>query len=319
MAFKAGSVIVFEPWGLGDVAIALGTTRRLKDQGWRTAIVCHPEWTEWAAASGFVDTAIGFHAPWTDRKDKYRLRKYRVADFSGLRGRLAHLKPDAICEMRGDLRNLLLLGAMRTAPVHSLFGRSFASRYDRPRTLLSILDAETNEPSDAGHSPRERQIGAPARIIASFDAAWANRAVPTSVADSIALSLQQLGCDVRIVTDPRHGGSGHSRQPTGIPVISGPLDLVCSELLKADAFLGTDSGLLHVAHLLGLRCFGMFGFATDSEWAPPGCTVIHPPTVYPAAARYLHSGEGLMPLASLNPGLVALSVSAALQSPGTSQ
>lgn len=276
------------------------------------AVVCHPNWVEWVLDSNRVDAVIGFHAPWTDRTDKYQFDKYRVADFLALRRKLKPIGPDVLCELRGDVRNLILLKSLGLCKVVNLVGRRFANRYERPRAILDRLGVHPAPAAQFTQLRRQPHQTDAWHIVVFFSAAWENRTVPAPTAQAIANALLRTGLRISVVL-PNHGSLA-SWYPVSLPglepphLIRGSVAEVCRAISEADACLSTDSGFLHVAHLYGLPVFGLFGFATEDEWAPPGCTIIRSTTIFPATARYAKAGETLDPLAELDPDLIALKV-----------
>jgi len=306
------TVVLFEPWGLGDLAIALGAAQALRSRGCKVTVVCHPDWVEWVQDSGLVDWVVGFHAPWTDKTAKYQFDKYRASDFFALRRRLKGIAPDVLCELRGDVRNLLMLKSLGLCRVVTLVGRRFANRYERPPAILDKLGIDPALPVRLSpvRQPANRQDKW--HIAAFFSAAWENRAVPEATAQAVTNAILRAGVRISVIIPEQ--GSLASWRPQSLPgpeqagVVRGSVVAACKAISEADACLSTDSGFLHVAHLHGLPVFGLFGFATEDEWAPPGCTIIHPAKCFPAEARYAKAGEELNPLEGLDPELVASTV-----------
>jgi ADP-heptose:LPS heptosyltransferase len=306
------TVVLFEPWGLGDLAIALGAVQALRSRGCKVAIVCHPDWVEWVLGSGRADWVVGFHAPWTDKTAKYQVDKYRASDFFALRQHLKEIEPDVLCELRGDVRNLLMLKSLGLCRVVTLVGGRFANRYERPPAILEKLAIDPALPVRPSpiRQPANRQDKW--HIVAFFSAAWENRAVPAAMAQEVTSAILRAGIRISVIIPDQ--GSLASWYPLPLPgteqanVIRGSVVDACRAISEADACVSTDSGFLHVAHLYGLPVFGLFGFATEDEWAPPGCTIIRPAKCFPAESRYAKAGEELNPLEGLDPELVASTV-----------
>ena len=62
-------LLIFEPWGLGDLAIATNAARILKQQ-YRISFICSQKWMEWLKSIDFIDEVVSFKAQWAEKKDK---------------------------------------------------------------------------------------------------------------------------------------------------------------------------------------------------------------------------------------------------------
>lgn len=295
-------IVLFEPWGLGDLAVSLVGLRSLPEQGCRLSVVCDPSWADWVQSLPWVSDVISFHVPWTEKRGKYNPLKYRITEIARLRRKLLSPKPDFICEMRGDIRNDFFLRILFVAPVVTLRNRHFRNRYDRASALAKIL----GYPATDGKPIRNGRGGG---VVCFFGAAWANRQVPIAKAKEIVQTLlQKLPCSVTVILQPNDDMSEWNEltelaRGRFLPLNTSIAKIV-AQVSSADTAICTDSAWLHLMYAQDIPTVGLFGFANADEWAPPGCRVVHSAIVHPAESRYCLNRESIQPLATLDASLV---------------
>jgi heptosyltransferase-2 len=252
------TLLVAELWGLGDLALALPFLRAAASQAEVTLLAkphAAPLLRRFAPAVALVPLDV----PWTRFSGKYRLHRWpwgalgrTVADLRKRRFDLGvSARPDprdqALLALAGVRRRLgypragsgLLLHNRLPPPGHP-------HRAARWEGLASAL-GWTLEP------PQDRRAGPVRRVALHAGAAQAVRRWPQERYDEIARRLAARGLAV-------------DRLPE-----TGTLDELLDRLAAADAFIGNDSGPGHLAALLGLPTFTIFGPQLPENFAP-----VHP-------------------------------------------
>lgn len=310
----AGShLTILEPWGLGDLAIAMLAAKALDAQGWKVDVICSPTFAPWVAALPFVADTIPFSIPWTSQTRKYAPWRYDVRQFVTLRRTLHTKGYDAVAEIRGDIRNVIFLKALGVAPVAHLYGQNISYRFDRPKALLTTLGFHDTSITDIKTRPRPDDVK---NVFTFFGASRLNRQLPAAQAIRIVKGLLDLGLEVSAClapTDDDTPWQAFKRQVGGrLSVIQPGLAETTRHIESADLCLSTDTGWQHVAYLLGVPTISLFGFDNFKEWAPPGCRVVAPPTCHPASELYSRLGQDLSPLTLLDAETVVEAVRAHL-------
>lgn len=297
-------IAIFEPWGLGDIVIALLAAKAVHAAGNTVSLLCDGRWAGWLNTFPFVSRVIPVNIPWTSKDRKYAPSRYRISDFVRLRGELAAETPTTVCELRGDIRNVLLLKALRVGEVVSLRGETISNRYDRPGALLRRMGIPE---ARAGRAARDENRGR-GKVACFFGAEWPNRRVPFAKAARVVEGLLEAGHSVSVILSPGEESAAWSRVGTGhessLSLIRRALPEVCAALAGHDTIVSTDSGWMHVGFFYGLSVIGLFAFSNAEEWAPPGAKVLFAPKPGAAEERYARAGEGLQPLAELSEKMV---------------
>jgi ADP-heptose:LPS heptosyltransferase len=273
---------IFEPWGIGDLCIALHLARRLKQSGFRVSLICDPIWVSWLQGSMEIDQVIAFHAPWTEKTAKYDWHKYHLSGFLTSRRLVRDLSPCFICELRGDIRNLLLLRLLSGHRVASPLRRSFHNRYERADWMGERLGLKEARPTIA--PSRSSQI------FCFFGAGWTNRQVPLHKAQELVTRLVARHRSVVVILQPEDPEDDWSQMEcSGDPrlrVIKKALEEGIQILQQSGLCISTDSSWLHLAYLHGIPRVGLFAFASHQEWAPPGTQIVLANNAPPKELRY---------------------------------
>src|SRR5688500_6430093 len=95
-------VAIFEPWGLGDLAISLRLARDVARSGTKPVVFCDPAYVDWVRSHEFVDRAIGITVPWTKKSGKYAIREYPFREWNELKQSLRGEKFQEVVEPRRD-------------------------------------------------------------------------------------------------------------------------------------------------------------------------------------------------------------------------
>ncbi len=290
---------LFEPWGLGDLAIGLHTVRALHQNGNETAVVCHPAYLDWVKSLEFVSHVITLDVPWTHKSNKYDFRKYQLKNWKEFFKKLSQLKDVQLFDLRQDLRNTVflkmtcLLSGDRIRLIKQLKSPSeFENRYERGNSFLDQINVriQKNESIQSAIHPR--------RIGFFFGAEWMNRRIPSEVAERILIVLKRKRPDLElnVILSPQEN-------PMYSQAIqrSGSIREISKLIGQLDVMVSTDTSWLHIAHLLGIPTFGIFGFRNRQEWLPPGSGFWELSNALPANARYNLEYQSIQPLSQLDP------------------
>jgi ADP-heptose:LPS heptosyltransferase len=305
--------VIFEPWGLGDLLITLQLAKGLFGKNIRVIVVCDARWAEWAKSLDFIAGVISFTPPWTSQERKYALTRYHLKDFLRFRCEILSARVDAICDMRGDIRNLLLLKIL--FPMTKFFHlcrMRFSNRYERPTAIFEkIFPGER-----LSTQPIFRRLSRCRRfdVICFFGGAWPNRCVPENKANEILFGLSQRGFKVAMIVPSEAGGEARLVNESSVTRVCGSLSEIFSYIQESAICLSTDSGWLHAGFACGLPTIGMFGFSNAEEWAPPGCRLIFSHSVLPEKDRYKLKLRNVEPLQNLVTNLVLDQCNIALMS-----
>jgi ADP-heptose:LPS heptosyltransferase len=270
-------LLILELWGIGDLALALPfvTAASLK---YEVTLLAKPAALEFPIrVLGGVEV-LSLKVPWTRFKGKYRLHRWPWHRLTSTLSTLRARNFDIAVSARPDPRDHVLMwltgarariGFPRAGTSCLLNRRLLADRPHMHRfgawrriaaatgVLLPLLSS----------CPRS---GKPGAIVVHSGAARPVRVWPLDQLALIVDQLRRLGHEVQVACNPdqmewwlRHGEAG---------VISpGNLEELCALMEAGRAFIGNDSGPGHVAALLGLPTFTVFGPQLPELFAP-----IHP-------------------------------------------
>lgn len=297
-------IAIFEPWGLGDVVIALYAAKGLKEKGCEVTVICDPVWAPWVESLDFIKNTIPFHAPWTEKIKKYSLRKYRFSEVWHLRDRLKNISMDYLCEIRGDIRNVILLNILMLCPVVSFIGQKFKKRWHRAGKLVQHFETKFKCLNKESLLERHYAKDEGKQIFCFFGSAWKNKQVPISKSIEIVLALLKNNFSVTTILQPEDSQSNWDflKEKYGNQISLLQTDMVNSskKLSKAKILITTDSGWLHMAHFYGVPTIGLFGFQNAEEWSPPNCHIVYSKNVMPRHIQYNLSYENTQPLSEIS-------------------
>lgn len=289
---------IFEPWGLGDLCVALHAARAMHAAGHSVVIVCNPAWSRWAQSLSYVEAVIPFHAPWTQKRRKYDPRCYNVKEIVEC-GRLLRIKGvDVVIDMRADIRHRFFLSIVWRGKVITVDARKNSNRYDRPFHACKKLGIPYNLPEGEPALVTERNIAC------AFHAAWKNRELPYEKSVELVEKLLDLGWKVLLIVPNETCAAVWSSLKTAN---SDQLELICTDIISmshklksARLCIAVDSGILHLAYLNNVPTIGLFGFKNQNEWLPPDANAITINNPFPVERRYILSQENIQPLANLD-------------------
>ncbi len=255
-------LLVVELWGVGDVALAVPFLR-VAARHVRVSLVAKPHAEPLVRRFCPEIELIPFTAPWTAFRGKYRLHRWSWLEFSALLCGLHHRRFAAAVSARPDPRDHVL---MATAGVKLRAG------FPRAGSTLLLTDplARPSRPHRSEYwknlaacfgwtlpAVEKPQTGASHLLVIHTGAAQPTRQWPPERFAEIAARLRAGGRKVTLLD----GGTGG-------------LDELLPLLATADHFIGNDSGPGHLAALLGVPTFTIFGAQLPEHFSP----------VHPAAA-----------------------------------
>ncbi|HTQ30606.1 MAG TPA: glycosyltransferase family 9 protein [Opitutaceae bacterium] len=245
-----------ELWGLGDLALAVPFLRVAAAQA-RVTLLAKPHAAPLLARFAPGVELVPFTAPWTAFRDKYRLHRWPWRELARVRRELRRRRFDLGVSARLDPRDhalLTLAGARRRlgfprAGSHLLLTQPLPrpARPHRAEHWAGLAHA-------LGWSLPMPEPGAKAdgrRMVIHTGAGQPARRWPRERFEGIAGRLRAAGWDVTLLDDSLRD-----------------LEVLLSILAGADRFIGNDSGPGHLAALLGMPTFTIFGPSLPQYFAP---------------------------------------------------
>jgi len=250
-------LLAIEAWGLGDLALAVPFLRGASQHCDVTLLArshAAPLLRRFAPAVRLVEA----HLPWTAFSGKYRLHRWPRAELRALRRRLREAPFDLGLSARPDPRDHLLL-ALAGARRRLGFPRAGSG------PLLHDRLPQPTSPHRAAHwaalarhlgwpmpAPLPRTRPAKPRLaVIHPGAARPERVWPRSRYDEVARRLREAGWTVEILREDYPD-----------------LETLMDALAPAERFIGNDSGPGHLAALLGVPTFTIFGNQHGAAFHP---------------------------------------------------
>lgn len=296
-------ILLFEPWHLGDVAVALSVIKPFKQGDYEFVLVCNKHWKGWALKTGMVNTVIDFVPPWTgrDRRDKYNPFNYKITEILKFKKQVVDYHPDCIIDLRGDIRARAFLKVLfgKKIKIISSSLDTKANVYRRGEVLqreLRMLSAKTDFVIE--HRPIKR-------IVLFFGAADKNRRLPLKKTIELIVRLNEQNFFLNLIlqSDEDVDRMEKMKKNLGLEnvgLIRGDIGYIAEKIKESDLVITTDSGWLHVASFYNKPSIGLFGFDTMHTWLPPGAFCVTSNVIYRAKHRYKKKYRNLQPLSTLN-------------------
>ena len=276
-------LLVLELWRVGDLAIATPFLQAASQHFDVTLLAQPVAQTLHGRFFPFVKL-VPFVAPWTAFYHKYQLWKWPWSKMINLCRHLRAEKFDVAVSARWDTREHLLMwffGA-RTRLAFPRLGSQFLLTHSLAR--LSPLAHRYEDWWVAAQAiglqmPARKELPLPpARkervVLVHTGAALSVRVWPLERYHSVVQRLRKLGFFVRVACDAnqREWWSQHAEKDIFVPQSIGEL----LELLdQSGVYLGNDSGPGHLAAIIGIPTFTIFGPQLP-EWFAP----LHPAAVW---------------------------------------
>jgi ADP-heptose:LPS heptosyltransferase len=267
-------LLVVELWGLGDLVLATPFLKAAAGS-FDLTLLAKPMARELQPRLWPGVEVVPFRFPWTAFSGKYNLIRWPWRELASLVRQLRSCHFDIAVSARWDPRDHFLLrltGAGRRIGFPRLSSGLFlterlslpgpgAHRYENWRVLGRQLGIELPA-KDQLAPPRPK----PDIILIHSGAAQPARMWPLERFQILAAQLRQDHYSVQVVCDPvqRPWWSSHGedvRVPTSLAELMALLD-------GAGLFVGNDSGPGHLAAILGVPTFTLFGNQHPSLFAP---------------------------------------------------
>ena len=265
-AGRPARLLAVELWGLGDVSLAVPFFREATRHA-RVTVVAKADWAPLFAHFCPEVEHVPCTAPWTAFRKKYRLHAWPWRNLRTLIGRLRANEFDLGVSARPDPRDHLLLAlagvrrrlgfphrrwaaalASRSLLTTTLPSSAQSHRRDYWASLAQALGWELAPPKPNARGTSGRQL------VIHAGAGQPTRLWPRERYEEIASRLQTGGWKVTLIDDSHRD-----------------LNKLIDLLNPADRFMGNDSGPGHLAALLGVPTFTIFGPQLPSFIAP-----VHP-------------------------------------------
>ncbi len=267
-------LLVVELWGMGDLALATPFLRAASAK-FELTLLAKPLALELQPRLWPGVEVMPFHFPWTAFKNKYNLIRWPWRELASLARRLRSRRFDIAVSARWDPRDHLILrltGAGRRAGFPRLQSGLFlterlplpgpgAHRHENWRVMGRHLGIEL---------PARDQMTPPARrsntVLIHSGAAQPARVWPLERFQMLAAQLRQNHHTVQVVCDPaqREWWSSHGENV----LVPASLSELMALLDGAGLFVGNDSGPGHLAAILGVPTFTLFGNQFPSLFVP---------------------------------------------------
>lgn len=284
-------VLVTELWGLGDLALALPFLRIASDHA-RVTLLAKPAAAPLLEQFAPQVSLLPLVAPWTAFTGKYRLHHWPWRELARIRRRLREEHFDIGVSARPDPRDHLLLAsagarrrlgflrghraaafASRTLLTDPLATPAHLHRAEYWRTLAVALGWPAPPSFDLNATRGPLRLPRGSQIVIHSGAGRVTKVWPLDRFAALAGKLRAAGYPVRLFCDPDQLEWWHVRQPD----CTAPHDTasLLTALGGAAAFVGNDSGPGHVAALMNIPTFTLFGNQFPAAFAP-----VHPASTW---------------------------------------
>lgn len=283
VAGRRPRLVVVELWGIGDLALAapfLNAAARDHD----VVLVAKPAASVLQPRFWPDVKVCPMTAPWTAFQGKYQLWRWPWAELRNVRNELRAWDAEVGVSARRDPRDhlfLRLIGVRRTLGFPRmgsqwLLGEPLAlppgpqHRYECWRRLAERLGF----PLPSWRDRPRGQPGPAGCVLLHTGAARAVRVWPLERFRRLVVRLRQRPYPVRIACDPDQLDWWRAQGESEV-VAAADLSVLVQELGRATVFIGNDSGPGHLAAVLGVPTFTIFGpqlpelfhpIHPDSEW-----------------------------------------------------
>jgi heptosyltransferase-2 len=275
-------LLTVELWGLGDLVLATPFLRAAT-RSHEVAMLARPAARELQPRLWPGVEVIAFEFPWTAFRGKYVLTRWPWRNMARLAGELRRRRFDTGVSARWDPRDHFLLGlsgARRRAGFPRVGSGLFltdrlalppaeAHRYENWRVLGRHLGMELPPKEEAAQPNAECRMGnAKGVVVIHSGAAQPARVWPLERFGFLAQQLRGQGYAVEVVCDAgqREWWTGHGENAR----VAGRIGELLAILEGAGLFVGSDSGPGHLAGILGIPTFTLFGNQFSSRFAPLG-------------------------------------------------
>lgn len=274
-------LLVLELWGLGDLVLATPFLRAASEK-YDITVLAKPYARELQAALWPGVKIIPFVAPWTAFRRKYQLMSWPWREMFRLGREVRATGFDIGLSARWDPRDHVLLAFLG---VRSRLGfprlgsgvfldqplcppDSSAHRYDYWRALGRAIRVEMPPREDIAVPDRTGEKAG--EILVHTGAAQPIRVWPLENYRKLVMRLRQKQYEVQVACDPDQVEWWRKKGETNV-ISPRTASELTSLLEKSAVFIGNDSGPGHLAAIVGVPTFTIFGPQLP-EWFAP----IHP-------------------------------------------
>ena len=249
------NLLVTELWGLGDIAVAMPFLRTASQHA-KVTLLAKPHAAPLLRRFAPKVSHVPFTAPWTAFGGKYRLHEWPWGKMRTTLRTLREQHFTHVVTARPDPREHLFLSRSGTRELigyprlgSGLLLNQSLSRPENPhrvaawRQLAAYLGWKL--------APQVSKASEGRHVVIHTGAAQSVRCWPRERFEQIASVLRELGWTVSLIDDSH-----------------GDLDSLITTLATADRFIGNDSGPGHIAALLGVPTFTIFGPQLSVNFAP---------------------------------------------------
>jgi heptosyltransferase-3 len=283
------TIVMIHPGGLGDVLLAVPAMVRLRARfpNHRLVLCAGDQIARLLLACRIIDA-------WTSVERRAGADLFAGAD--SVTGQVRTWLEDcdlAIAwtqDLDGRLNETLKSVGVREVIVRSPFSTAIRATPQRDRFLEAIDEGPSDDEGDvllkvtdpllhlgrACLEPAGLAIGQPLAVIHPGSGS-AHKCVAPDLLASVVIAVQASGATPVVLEGPA------DREPverllqlcTNPPIVLKGLDLftVAGVLAQALLFVGQDSGITHMAGLIGVRTVALFGPTDPARWAPRGTHV----------------------------------------------
>jgi ADP-heptose:LPS heptosyltransferase len=271
------TLLVLELWGLGDLAIASLFLRGAQEQ-FEVTLLAKPKASLLAEHLVPGIKVLSLEAPWTRFSGKYHLPTWRWRELQSAVTLLRQRNFDVAVSARPDPRDhvlMLLSGAKMRIGFPRLGSfwllskslsavRPHMHRLTAWRKVASALKIELPVLSS-----RFNGEGA-GTVLVHSGAARSTRVWPLAEFANIVDKLRGVGYPVQVMCDEAQKAWWLTHGEEEVSLATNPAEL-CEMLTTARVFIGNDSGPGHLAAILGVPTFTIFGPQLPQLFAP-----VHP-------------------------------------------
>ncbi len=283
------AIVMIHPGSLGDVFLAVPAMIRLRARFPNHRLVLYEEGRaarlliacgiidEWVPVQGLICAGLfaGIEQP-TGQRQQWLER--------------CDLAVGWVKDPDGKLTETLKAIGAREVIVTSPFSSMIQARHQRDRFLEAINEVPSDSEQDVllavtepvyqlGRAFLEEQgikIGEPLVVIHPGSGS-AHKCVAPEILAAVVSAVQNCGAIPVILEGPADRKPVEYLLPFCVnqPIVLKGLDIMTAAgvLAHADLFVGQDSGVTHLAGLMGLRTIALFGPTDPDRWAPRGTHV----------------------------------------------
>jgi ADP-heptose:LPS heptosyltransferase len=283
------TIVMIHPGGLGDVLLAVPAMTRLRTRfpKHRLLLCAEDQVSMLLLACGIIDEWISVQG---------RVCADLFAGASSATGQVRTWLQDCdlaigwMEDLDGKLSATLKAFGVRQVIVRSPFSTAIQATDQRDRFLEAINEAPSDDKGDVlltvtepllhlGQACLEAtgfSIGRPLVVIHPGSGS-AHKCVAPEILASLVIALEIFGATPVILEGPadREPVERFLKSCVNPPIILKGLNLltVAGVLAWARLFVGQDSGVTHMAGLIGVRTVALFGPTDPARWAPRGVHV----------------------------------------------